>query len=304
MERTPLLRVDGVLSKMKTIATVLCLLVSSSVHAQQQVLESLERIERPPHAPATIGELAARLHAVRASVIAVDWSTDSFVIPVAGNAAGSGGTYFRSDVVFNNDRLQSQPIAIGWMAQGQNNCSARLEYFVLSSNSITVADDFVGVQLGKTGLGAVLVTSVTSNGAYDDDGEIDGYSRIWTRQPGSTGTVSQNFTAISVTDSIGSLPATLMGLKQSAAFRTNVGVVNFDTAAHTWTFRSIFNGTTTSVTVPPCSMTLTAAANGSASGSGNVAFTVRSDGFGFWWSGFGSSTDNVTGDGWVARAIQ
>jgi hypothetical protein len=51
-------------------------------------------------------------------------------------------------------------------------------------------------------------------------------------------------------------------------------------------------------------MAQTSAAAASGSASGNLAFTVQSDGFGFYWSGFGSSTDNVTGDGWVSRAIQ
>jgi len=282
------------------------LIAISPASAQKITMETMERAERPPGAPTTIGELAKRLRApIHDTVVAIDYATDSFVIPVAGNSPGSLGTYFRSDVVFNNDRQQSQRIAIGWLAQGQNNCSAALEYFTLSSNSITVADDFVGQTLGRTGIGAVLVSAVTSNGAFDDDGEIDGYSRIWTRQPNSNGTVSQNFTAISVTDSIGSLPATLMGLKQNSSYRTNVGIVNFDTAAHVWTFRSIFNhNVATSVSVQPCSMSLVSAAAGSGSASGNTAFTVTSDGFGFWWSGFGSSTDNITGDGWVSRAIQ
>ena len=280
--------------------------VSSVMYGQKQVVETLERIEPPANAPRTIGEAAARIHSrVRASVIEVDWSSDSFVIPVAGNTPGSGGTYYRSDVVFNNDRLASQRIAVGWLAQGQNNCASPLVYFNLSANSVTVSDDFVGQSLGKTGLGAIMVIAVDANGSVDDDGEIDGYSRIWTPQPGSSGTVSQNFGAISLQDSVGELEATLMGLKLSSAFRTNVGVVNFDTAsAHTWTFRSIFTGATTSLTVQPCSVSQVGAVANSGSANGNAAFTVSTDASGIWWTGFGSSSDNVTGDGWVARAIQ
>ncbi len=285
-------------------ATMMFCIVSSA-QAQKQVSETLKAAVRPANAPATIGDAMNRLRDARSSVIAVEWSDDSFIIPVAGNAAGNGGTYFRSDVVFNNDRLADQTIGIGWMAQGQNNCSAPLQYFTLDSNSITVADDFVGSTLGKSGLGAVLVIAVTSDGEFDDDGEIDGYSRIWTPQPGSAGTTSQNFTAISLLDSIGSLPATLMGLKQNSQYRTNIGIVNLDNvAAHTWTFRSIFTGVTTSITAQPCSLTQGGALGGSGSPNGNVAFTVQTTASGFYWSGYGSSTDNVTGDGWVSRAIQ
>lgn len=288
------------------IAMAIGMLTATVAMAQLRVNETIAAATAPANGPVTVGALLGRMQSeVRASVISVEWSKDSFIIPVAGNTPGGGGTYFRSDVVFNNDRLQDQRIAVGWMAQGVNNCAAPLQYFTLSANSITVADDFVGVNLGKTGLGALLVVAVTATGDVDEDGQIDGYSRIWTPQPGSSGTVSQNFTAIDVQDSLGSLPATLMGLKQSAQFRTNVGVVNMDNAAaHTWTFTSIFNGRTTTMTVQPCSMILTGATAGSASASGNVAFTVRANASGFWWSGFGSSTDNTTGDGWVSRAIQ
>jgi hypothetical protein len=288
---------------------VAIVLMASTAPAQLQVSERIEATARPANAPATVGELVGLLQSaaqarVRTNVISVEWSKEAFLIPVAGNAAGGGGTYFKSDVVFNNDRLQGQRIAVGWFAQGVNSCASALQYFNLGANSVTIADDFVGQSLGKTGLGGLLVVAVTAGGALDEDGLIDGYSRIWTPQPGSSGTTSQNFTAIDVQDSIGSLPATLMGLKQNNQYRTNVGVVNTDTAAHTWTFTSIFNGKITTTTVQPCSMSLVGAAAGSASASGNVAFTIKSDGFGFWWSGFGSSTDNTTGDGWVARAIQ
>ena len=294
------------LSRRTLFAVVLTILAALPVGAQIQLQESVEAIDRPASAAATIGDLITRMRdRVESSVISVEWTSNSFIIPVAGNTAGNGGTYFRSDVAFNNDRLEAQRIAVGWLAQGLNNCAEPLTYFNLSANSVTIADDFVGTSLGKTGLGALLVVAVDANGVVDDNGEIDGYSRIWTRQPGSTGTVSQNFTAIDVQDSLGSLPATLMGLKQSSQFRTNVGIVNLDNSAtHTWTFTSIFNGRTTRLTVPPCSMAQVGAAANSGSSSGNVAFTVESDGFGFYWSGYGSSTDNTTGDGWVARAIQ
>lgn len=287
-------------------AVALSLLSATPLLAQKQVFEEMKQVVRPASAPGTVGELITKMRSrpPRASVISVEWSDDSFIIPVAGNQPGSGGTYFRSDVSFNNDRLADQRIAVGWMAAGQNNCSAPLTYFDLPDNSVTVADDFVNRNLGKTGLGTLLVVAVTSIGEFDDEGEIDGYSRIWTPQPGSAGTTSQNFTAISLEDSLGSIPATMMGLKQNQQFRTNIGVTNLDASPHTWTFTSLFSGVSKSVTVQPCSMALTSAPEGAGSTAGNLAFTVKTNDSGFWWSGFGSSTDNTTGDGWVTRAIQ
>jgi hypothetical protein len=288
-------------------ALALGVLSATSLSAQKQVREELLPAVRPANAPATIGEFIAMKNSrqPRANVITVEWSTDSFVIPVAGNTPGGGGTYFRSDVVFNNDGLDEQLIGIGWLPQGQDNCSAPLQYFTLGENSVTIADDFVNRTLGKQGLGGLLVLGVTPEGELDDEAQIDGYSRIWTPQPGSNGTTSQNFTAIAIQDSLGSLPATLMGLRQNGQFRANVGVLNMDNSlAHTWTFTSLFTRAVTTVTVPACSMALVNAAANSGSPSGNVAFTVQTTATGFWWSGFGSSTDNTTGDGWVARAIQ
>jgi hypothetical protein len=286
-------------------AAFLLTTVTLAAYGQKQVRETLEPAVRPASAPSTIGGMIERMHKVKASVVALDWTTSSFIIPVAGNTPGSGGTYFRSDVVFRNDRSTSQRIAVGWLAQGQNNCSQPVQYFTLTANSITAIDDFVNHQINKSGLGGLLVLAVTATGDADDDGEIDGYSRIWTPQPGSSGSVSQNFTAIDVNDSLGSLPATLMGLKQNSQFRTNVGIVNLDTSAgHTWTFTSDFTGAVTSLFVQPCSVGQIGAVAGSGSALGNASFTVKSDGFGFYWSGFGSSSDNVTGDGWVSRAIQ
>jgi hypothetical protein len=247
--------------------------------------------------------VAARRH-VRASVIALDDAADAFLIPIAGSTPGANGTFFKSDLVFDNDRSTAQTIAVGWLAQGVDSGHSGLTYFSLNANTITTADDFVATGLGKSGLGAIIVFAVDANRANDSSGRVNGFSRIWTRQPGSTGTVSQSFPAISVTDSIGSLVATIIGLKQSTQYRTNVGIVNLDTVAHTWTLRAVATGATFTITVPAYSVVQAPLAANSATTAGNVAVAMKSDGFGFWWSAYGSTVDNVTGDGWVARAIQ
>jgi hypothetical protein len=279
---------------------------SLSVGAQPvQMVTQLERIERPELAPRTIEEAVARSRQVRAQVIAIDLHDSEFIIPIAGNAAGGNGTYFRSDVVIANYRGAAQRIGVAWLQSGQNNVGAPLVYFNLPANTIVAQDDFVGAALGKSGLGAVAVYGVTAAGLNDDDASLDGFSRIWTLQPGSAGSVSQTFDAISTTDSIGSVTAYVVGLKQSGDFRSNVGIVNLDTAAHNWTVRSIATGASSTINVPAMSVVQTAIANGSGSGSsGQTALTLNSDGFGFWWTAYGSSTDNRTGDGWVARAKQ
>jgi len=289
------------------------LFLVSSVLVAGSVSAQLIPIERPVGAPAELGDAVQSVRAdfpqrtggVRQRVVTVYTSDSAFLITIAGNTAGSGGTYFRSDVVIANYRGVTQNIGIGWMALGADNTHVPLVYFTIPANTIASLDDFVNTTLHKTGLGGILVFGVDSGGNNDSGADLDGFSRIWTPQPGSSGSVSQNFDAVSLTDSIGSLTAYIIGLKQSASFRSNVGVVNLDTVSHTWTVRSVQTGAVTTLTVPPYSVVQTGVAAGSATGSNaNFGVTVNSDGFGFWWSAYASSSDNVTGDGWVARAKQ
>ena len=120
--------------------------------------------------------------------------------------------------------------------------------------------------------------------------------RIWTPQPGSTGTVSQSFPAVSLFDSVDNFTAFALGLRQDASYRTNVGVVNLDSAVHTWTITSLnTNATMTLQTGVPASFAGT---------SGNLSLTYDVPDTNFTWSAYASSVDNVTGDGWVSRATQ
>jgi len=290
---------------MKALLGVLAIAIDSTARGQLlNVVTSIERIDAPANAPRTIAEGVMVMPRVRASVIAVDFHDTAFIIPVAGNLQGSGGTFFKSDVSIANYRSATQRIGVGWMAQGVNNGNSALQYFTIPVNTVANLNDFVGVTLGKTGLGGLFIEGVDAAGAIDSNASLDAFSRIWTPQPGSSGSVSQNFDAVSLTDSIGSLTAYIIGLKQSNAFRSNVGIVNLDTVAHNWTIRSAITGASSTVTVQGFSITQTGAPAGSADSGGNVALTLNSDGFGFYWSAYGSSTDNTTGDGWISRAKQ
>ncbi len=297
------------------------LLLSAAIPAKAQILnitDHIERIPEPPGRTRTVGDAAIQIRDLIEShsathqsgrktpnVINVDDRDSAFLFPITGNVAGANGTYFRSDASISNYRSITQNISVGFLVQGQDNRNGGLQRFTLPANSTVILNDFVGVTLQRSGLGAVLVFADDPLGNVDSAGQIDGASRIWTPQAGnSAGTVSQSFDAVSVLDSIGSLTAYVIGLKQSSAFRTNVGVVNLDSVTHTWTIRSVATGVITTVTVPPLSVSQVGLAAGSASASGNVNLTMQSDGFGFYWSAYGTTVDNVTGDGWVERAKQ
>jgi hypothetical protein len=297
---------------------VICTLSIASHALGQEVrtlrcLDALQPAYTATDSPRELGALIAAARSARATasarqvrpeVISVEGSAANLLLPAAGNANGGNGTYFRSDVTLANYRSVDQRIAVGWLQQGQDNTHQPVQYFNLPAQTTTAVQDFVNVSLHKTGIGAIVVLSEDSLNNADTSGNIDGYSRIWTPQPGSAGTVSQNFTSVSLQDSIGSLTAYALGLRQDSGFRVGAGVVNLDSVQHSWTVTSIATGASATITVPAYSMVQTTLPSGFGSPAGNVSLMYQSDGFGFWWSAYASSTDNVTGDGWVSRATQ
>ena len=241
---------------------------------------------------------------LRPKVIQLEAAHSSLMIPAAGSVQGSGGTYFHSDFVLSNHRGTVQTIGIGWLAQGVDNSSAPLTHYTIPANTTVFLADVVAATLGKTGLGTILVFGETPSFALDASARLLGFSRIWTNQPNATGTVSLQFPAVSTNDSLGSLVAFAAGLVHDSQYRTNVGIVNLDTVAHTWTIRivGLTQGPATfTVSVPAVSMRQTSLPAGN---YGDLFLQLEADGTGFWWSAYAASVDNITGDGWVARAIQ
>lgn len=235
----------------------------------------------------------------RASVIAVDWDDSEFIIPAAGSLQGNQGTYYRSDVTLSNRRSIAQKIAVLWIAQGVNNGSSPVMYFNLAASAVTFQDDFVAKALGKSGLGSIVVIGVDAANNPDANAQLDGFSRIWTPQPNATGTVSQEFAAVAYQDSLATSYG--YGLRQDSQFRTNIGFVNLYATANTFTVAVVGTTGTTSFTqtVLPYSMQQRSIPAGN---WGN--FFVRVSGATGnlnWWSAYASSTDNITGDGWVSH---
>jgi hypothetical protein len=258
----------------------------------------------------TIGQALAR-SALRApagpgfspKVVQLESAYYAFLIPAAGSVQGAGNTYFRSDFSVGNYRASTQTIGIGWIAQGVDNSAAPLRYFDIPANQTVIQPDVVATALGQSGLGSIIVFGETSSDSVDADARLLGFSRIWSNQPNATGTVSLQFPAVSPNDSIGSANAYALGLRHDSQYRTNVGIVNLDTVQHTWTVRivGLHQEGTLSVTVLPYSMKQVSLPSGN---YGDLFLELTADASGFWWSGYGASVDNLTGDGWVARAIQ
>jgi hypothetical protein len=240
---------------------------------------------------------------VERKVIQLETADSAFLIPAAGSVQGAGGTYFRSDFSVGNYRAATQTIGIGWIAQGVDNSAAPLTYFSIPGNQTVIQSDVVAQALHQSGLGSIIVFGETTSHNTDNSAQLLGFSRIWSNQPNASGTVSLQFPAVSPFDSIGSSHAYALGLRHDNQYRTNVGIVNLDSVQHVWTIRiaGLTSTGTFSVTVLPYSMKQTPLPSGN---YGDLFLDLQPSGSGFPWSAYGASVDNITGDGWVARAIQ
>ena len=270
-------------------------------------------LQRLPDTGETVGQLLAR-HLPRSiqhvgagkRVIDLDVTETAFIIDGAGSIAGAGGTYFRSDVTLANYRGIPQIVAIGWFKQGIDSGNDPVQLFTIPANQVVSLRDFVAQTIHQSGLGSVFVAAQTSSGASDSGAQIDANSRIWTNQPGSTGSVSLGFAPLSVLDLAGSgsgNKAYVTGLRQDSGYRTNTGIVNLDGVSHTWTVTVFRGGGSSSftVTVPAISMQQVGIPAGN---FGDLFLVLQADSGSFFWSAYGVSVDNTTGDGWVSHAVQ
>ena len=278
---------------------------AAAAGAPRTVSEAVHLLRAQHAAAPRMAKSAHRLGSARPNVIQYETALDSFLIPAAGSVQGSNGTFFRSDVTFANYDNVTRTIGVGWLAAGQDNSQATLTYFNLDPLSVTTINDFVGLGLKVSGLGGLIVLAFDATGKETDpEAFIDGFSRIWTPQPGSAGTVSQSFPAVSLFDSVDNGTAVALGLRVGGGFRTNAGIVNLDDKEHTWTVTSVNTGANFQVTVKPFSLSQPGVPAEFAGAGGNTSIMFDVPDIQFTWSAYASSVDNVTGDGWVSRATQ
>ena len=245
---------------------------------------------------------------VHTSAITDTRSSRVIVIPAAGSVAGGGGSlFFRSDVTLVNYEATAQDVVVMWWAAGTTNSlatsGATVTRLTLQPSTFNTYPDFVANTLKQSGLGSIVIIPVSGDTLSLTVG-IDGFSRIFTKQPGSNGTVSQEFPGVDPDYFSVFTEAVSLGLRQDAGYRTNWGIVNTDSASHTFhvTFMGENNQTATAdVTVPGYGMVQQAAPAGTF-GALNITFSLTDtqDFIGF--VAYASSTDNITGDGWVSIA--
>ena len=173
----------------------------------------------------------------------------------------------------------------------------------LQASKAVTYTDFVATVLNKSGLGAILFFGVKGSSA-DANAAIDGLSRIYTKQPGAEGTVSQEFPPVDVYNLLVADQSASLGLRQDDGFRTNFGIVNADKVPHIVRVTAIGERLTkdTIITVPAYGMVQSSIPAGDY-GALTVVFDITdSGGASIAWVAYASSTDNITGDGWVSIA--
>jgi hypothetical protein len=223
----------------------------------------------------------------------------------AGSVQGANGTFFHSDITVINYRNQNQRVAFLWMPVGQ---SAGSPTFVdIAANSGIVSEDFVASILHQSGLGALLISGVDSTQDIADPGALlYATERVWTPQPGTTGTTSQSFPAIATAD-INLQGGSILGQRMDNRYRTNVGIVNLDFQQRQFTIVQTTDdpnnpSVSSLVTVPARSMIQVPLPFGVTNAL--QIFVQRGPNVNpLLWMAYGSSVDNVTGDSWSSLAF-
>ena len=188
-----------------------------------------------------------------------------------------------------------------WLPQGNPGSSVAPVDITINARSGIASEDFVTNYLHVTGLGSILVTATTSTGETDTAGQLVATSRIWTLQPGSSGSVSQSLPSVAMID-INSTTVAIQGMRRDSRFRSNVGIVNVSSLAQHFQVIVAGSGGTESqqVDVPAQSMVLFQLTGADSSFPIQIQVSNSTSPAGSpLWIAFASSVDNVTGDAWT-----
>ena len=229
-------------------------------------------------------------------------------VPVAGSTAGANGTFFRSDIHLINLRTSSQRVLLYWLPQGSAGSATPLGSLDIPAQRGISSEDFVDDVLDRGGLGAIEFVGVTPDGVFDPAAALHVTARIWTPRPdGGQGTFSQTFPAVVAGAQETAIVKAVFGMRRSAQFRMNVGVMN--PATTTQRFRvTVAISTGTGVDTQAFEFDVPARAihqvlvPGTSSGTAQVLIEDLGGGAGD-WQGWASSIDNLSGDAWSQLAV-
>jgi hypothetical protein len=229
------------------------------------------------------------------------------LIPVAGRTEGFGGELFVTDLTLVNFSASTQNVSLTWLPQGGTS-DPQTVTVEIPAYGVETVEDVVATSFDAVGVGAIRIRGVDAAGAFDSDSEIDAFARIFTETTcaGLTGTVSQSLPAIVIGDAWRSgSGAYAHGVRQTAQYRTNYGIVNPN--AFPMTFQVVVRTAGArfddGVTVPAHGMVHRPAPAG-ATGELSVYVDPVDPDASSLWRAYASTVDNRTGSGWTVVAIQ
>lgn len=206
---------------------------------------------------------------------------DALVFPVVGAASGFGGE-FTTDVTLSNTSGSAQDLLLFWLGAGGGAFRMTLPP---SPDPITLHD--IADLLGVKGIGSLVLLASGSNTTEWLSGSAD----IWTLPADDRAPFSQSIPALRSSLYSDYVAATASGLREDAAFRSNIGIVNLATEAHQFTIS--IDGERASnrltMTVPPLSVTQTPIP---IADYGNLSVTATSD-TPTRWVLYGSTIENA-----------
>jgi hypothetical protein len=258
--------------------------------------------------PVILAVLSMAIPALASMADATPFS-NQVLIPVAGSVAGANGTYFRSDIRVTNLREVSQRVYLQWVPRNGGPVPAGISSVTIvdiAPHQTLASDDFVREIMNRGDLGAIWVKALDAAGELDPAGRLNSTSRVWTPQPGTSGTTSQSLPSIALSDVVSEHLA-IIGGRRNEKFRTNIGIVNLD-ATGTHRFRVTVSGE--NPTVVPEIHLVDVPALGLVQlpldgvPQNNLRIDVEEDLAPgqprlTLWTAYSSTVDNVTGDGWA-----
>jgi hypothetical protein len=292
-------------------AAVCCAVLAFPLFARNT--PDVQRLEADPQRlPRLIKQIKAAKAAARecrgTQAITDNRTARTIVFPAAGSVRGAGGEFFRSEVSLDG---YPDSVIVVWLGRGATGEPPTFKVNIHDQYGYPKTySDFVGETLGlESALGALWFVPVDDEGNFDPTAVLDGFSRIWTNQPGGTGTVSQQFQAVDPFSFDFYTDTLAYGLQHNSQYRTSWGIVNLDTEPHRFSVfaTSLLNNgqDDLDVTIPAMSMQQQGLPREVDFGPNGMFVVIRL--LDDWPEGedpptfvaYGSSTDNRTGDGWV-----
>jgi hypothetical protein len=294
------------------LATLILVLVAPILAAA----DILEKAEGPTP---TLGELMSKQPATRSSEGIITGSGYGFasqlLVTVVIRAPGKNNTFYITDYFLMNGLGAAQDVLIGFMPSGVTGVNQPTYRYQLAANTTYSIPDFLGSGSGDLNLnnavGSLLITAVLpGTSTMDTNGQLYSAARIWTQEPGSSGTNS--FTEWAVEPGVihGPGEAAVIGARQNSGFRANYILVNLDVVnARTWTVTFITttgSTATATTTIPPLSMgevAVPSSVDGGSNGYLLMHFFPPSSMIAP-WNAIATTADQITGDAWLSVGIQ